>query len=114
MCSDVFPDLEFLPRVQDNLAKLSTAWVEPVKERLAELQTATARWDVTAQPAPDWLSHVTPESQSRRQLCQFVDLDGTVRLFEMHARVTPGAGRVYFRLDGAKGKLVIAHIGQKL
>jgi hypothetical protein len=114
VCGDVFPNLVFLPRVQDNLAKLSAEWIEPVKERLAELQTATARWDVAAKPAPEWLSHVTPESQSRRHLCQFADLDGTVRLFEMHARFTPGAGRMYFRLDGDKGKLVIAHIGRKL
>jgi hypothetical protein len=114
VCADVFPNLVFLPRVQDNLAGLRAEWIEPVKERLAELQTATARWDVAANPTPEWLSHVTPESQSRRQLCQFVDLDGTVRLFETHARFTPGAGRIYFRMDGAKGKLVIAHIGRKL
>lgn len=111
---DVFPNLVFLPRVKDNLAKLSAEWIEPVKERLAELQTATARWDIATKPTPEWRSHVTPESQSRRHLCEFADLDGTVRIFEMHARFTPGAGRVYFRVDGAKGKLVIAHIGRKL
>jgi hypothetical protein len=32
----------------------------------------------------------------------------------MQARFTPGAGRIYFRVDGAKGKLVIAHIGRNL
>ena len=109
---DVFPDLAFLPQVEDHMIPLGADWIEPVKERLAELQAATARWDVAATPQPQWHSHVTPESKSRRPRCYFTDLDGEVRLFEMHARFTPRDGRIYFRLDAAKSRLVIAHIGR--
>ncbi len=111
---DVFPKLAFLPQVEDHLVRLSPDWLEPVKERLAELQAATAQWDVAATPQPRWLSHVTPESKSRRPRCFFADLDGEVRLFELHARFTPRDGRIYFRLDAARGQLVIAHIGRHI
>jgi hypothetical protein len=46
----------------------------------------------------------------------FTDLDGENRCFDLHARFTPGAGRIHFRLapDDAGPRLVIAHVGHKL
>lgn len=112
--ADVLPNLVLLPRVEQHLVALEPHWVRPVKERLTELQDVTARWDTAHMAAPAWASHATGESASRRDLCRFTDLDGTMQLFEMHARFTPGAGRIYFRLDRAAQTLVVAHIGRKL
>jgi hypothetical protein len=36
------------------------------------------------------------------------------RVFDLHARFTPGAGRIHFRLDPTAQKFVIAYIGKKL
>jgi hypothetical protein len=57
---------------------------------------------------------VTPEAEQRKRLCMFVDLDGIERLFDWHARFTPGAGRIHLRLVPEEGKARIAHIGLKL
>ena len=108
-----FPNLVFLDRVADDLAKLASVWVEPVRSRLAELDRCVAEWRRSA-PAPSWRSHITPESDTRRHLTRFTDLDGITRFFEWHARFTPGPGRIHFRIDAAAHRLVIAYIGRKL
>ncbi|MEO3778169.1 hypothetical protein ABGB16_15245 [Micromonospora sp. B11E3] len=111
---DIFPHLRFLPRVADDLLGLVPAWLRPVKDRLAELELATAEWAPSSEASPRWRSRVTPESETRKALCHFPDTDGATRLFDLHARFTPGAGRLHFRLDGARQQLVIAYIGAKL
>ncbi|MFB9178278.1 hypothetical protein ACFFX1_09090 [Dactylosporangium sucinum] len=85
-----------------------------MKERLAELQVAASAWDTQAAPAPEWLSRVTSESQTRLKLCTFDDDEGVARIYDMHARFTPGAGRVHFRMDRGNGRLTIGYIGEKL
>jgi hypothetical protein len=35
-------------------------------------------------------------------------------VFDLHARFTPGAGRLHFRLDPEPRRAVIAHVGRKL
>ncbi|MBN1172959.1 MAG: hypothetical protein JXA67_12355 [Micromonosporaceae bacterium] len=101
--NDLFPNRAFLPRVEQDLAVLRDYWLEPVKQRLAELQTATARWDVSDLVEPQWPSRVTPESASRKKLCHFADLDGEVQLFDLHARFTPGGGSRTMMPPGAGG-----------
>ncbi|WP_330182026.1 hypothetical protein OHB26_37820 [Nocardia sp. NBC_01503] len=109
-----FPALEFLPRVENHLTDLSPGWVRPVFVRLIEIQRAVSEWVPTSGRQPVWASKITPEHEQRRRLCEFVDLDGTTQVFDMHARFTPGVGRIYFRLNGAGGTARIAHIGRKL
>ncbi|BCJ57160.1 hypothetical protein [Micromonospora endophytica] len=111
---DIFPHLRFLPRVAGDLHRLAPAWLQPVKERLAELELTVADWVPSAEAAPQWRSKVTPESESRKALCRFVDTDGQAHLFDWHARFTPRAGRLHFRMDGARQQFVIAYIGAKL
>ncbi|MRH92570.1 hypothetical protein GFY24_34985 [Nocardia sp. SYP-A9097] len=109
-----FPALEFLPRVEDQLTNLSPGWVRPVLVRLTEIQRSISEWVPTSGRQPVWASKITPEHEQRRRLCEFVDLDGTTQVFDMHARFTPGVGRIHFRLNGAGGTARIAHIGRKL
>lgn len=114
--TDRLANLSFLPAALSQFQALRPdlpRW-GAVCGRLDELQEAVVSWDPNALPAPAWRSKVSGESKSRRKLCYFTDLDGEVRCFEEHVRFTPGMGRIYFRIDGAARKLVIAHIGNKI
>lgn len=112
---DVFPHLRFLARVADDLHKLPATALDAVKVRLAELELAAAEWSAAGGPLPSWRSKVTPDSESRKSLCWFADdEDGERRLFDLHARFTPGPGRLHLRLDDSRRALVIAYIGRKL
>jgi hypothetical protein len=110
---DFFPSLSFLPRVEDDLAALDPRWLDPVRRRLAELQDALSAWDPSQDPFPAW-RNVTPEHEQRQLLCRFHDVDGIERVFDLHARFTPGPGRLYFRLIREDATVRIAYIGRKL
>jgi hypothetical protein len=112
--SDLFPHLDFLPRVEADLTDLVPEWVVPVASRLASLNEAVAKWDSKVPGEPPWLSKVTPESENRRKYCWFDDLDYERRLFDLHARFTPGAGRIHMRLVAEANRARIAYIGRKL
>lgn len=114
--AELFPQLDFLPRVEAQLVALRPGdpWFGAVATRLGELQRAVAGWDPAATPVPAYASRVTPEHEGRRQFCRFEDLDGETRVFDLHARFTPGAGRLHFRLDANTGRAIVAHVGRKL
>lgn len=84
--------------------------------RLRELDDAVAAWDTKVMREPEWKSKVTPESESSNNEGRsgFEDLDGRPRLFDLHARFTPGPGRIHMRLITEAGKVRIAYIGRKL
>ncbi len=111
---DFFPHLVLLPAVEQQIASIDRSWFTPLKERLLELELTAAQWIPSAGVSPMWRSKVTPESERRKDLCWFTDIDGERRLFEWHARMTPGAGRIYFRLDYTAGRFVVAYVGHKL
>lgn len=114
--SDLFPSLRFLSRVEgqlysvcaDNLAR------QQITQRLVELERAAREWDPQLQQFPEWCSKVTPEGEQRKRLCEFVDDDGITRCYDLHARYTPGAGRIHFRLVPEVRALEIGYIGPKL
>jgi hypothetical protein len=114
----LFPHMAFLDRVEDQLigSFLSGEKLNQVAIRLAELEAAAAEWCSGDAVAPHWRSKVTTESEQRKDLCYFADLDGERRSFDLHARFTPGAGRIHFRLTGrdAMPQIVVAHVGRKL
>lgn len=114
--AELFPNLEFLPRVGGQLTQLpaSHPWFGAAVVRLTELNDAVREWDPAVAPEPHYRSRVTPEHAQRKLVCRFEDLDGELRIFDMHARFTPGSGRLHFRLDPARRKAVVAHIGRKL
>ncbi|CAL9421474.1 hypothetical protein SUDANB60_01841 [Streptomyces sp. enrichment culture] len=112
--ADLYPHLTFLPRVEDQLIDLNPHWVVPVRRCLEKLEAAAAAWDPATMAEPEWQTKVTPEGETRKRVCQFEDLNGKVEAFHLHARFTPGAGRIHFRLVGEEGGLRIAHIGGKI
>ncbi|MCK9897288.1 hypothetical protein [Frankia sp. AgB32] len=112
--ADAFPDLLFLPRVASDLPLLTPPQLKQVVDRLVELGQAVRSWRPTNTPLPEWRSKVTPEAEQRRLLCTFEDLDGERRTFDLHARFTPGAGRIHFRVDHTKQSLIVAYIGRKI
>ncbi|CAM5526414.1 hypothetical protein [Streptomyces aurantiogriseus] len=112
--AELYPHLQFLPRTEYQLSDLDPRWVVPVRRCLERLEASTAAWDPSASNEPEWQSKVTPEGETRKRVCKFQDLDGEERTFHLHARFTPGAGRIHFRLIGAEGKIRIAHGGSKI
>ncbi|MFD5244602.1 hypothetical protein ACFWIW_08665 [Amycolatopsis sp. NPDC058340] len=112
--AEYFPSLNFLPRVEDDLGRLPADWLVPVRTRLIEIQEALAAWTPRNEAVPLWRSKITTEHEQRRRLCEFTDLDGEVRVFDMHARFTPRAGRLHFRLRREEQAATVAYIGSKL
>lgn len=110
--ADLYPNVQFLPRVEGQLRDLVPEWVLPVANRLRTLQDAAASWDPRKEAEPPWIN-VTPEGEVRKRLCWFADGD-VKALFDLHARFTPGAGRIHLRLIPEERKIRIAHIGRKL
>lgn len=111
-----YPHLQFLPSVENQLRVLglgSTA-VSQVHRRLSELESATSTWNPASAVFPEWESKVTPESDQRKKLCVWTDVDGVSRCFDLHARFTPGAGRVHMRLVPEQKAVRIAYVGRKL
>lgn len=114
--ADIFPSLRFLSRVEgqlysacgDNLAR------QQIIQRLVELERAVGEWDPQLQQFPEWCSKVTPEGERRKRLCDFMDDGGVTRCYDFHARYTPGAGRLHFRLIPEGRALEIGYIGPKL
>lgn len=112
--TDLYPSLQFLPRTEAQFIDLDPRWVVPVRRCLERLDAAAAAWDPAATHEPEWQSKVTPEGETRKRVCWFEDLNGQSELFHLHARFTPGAGRIHFRPVGEEGTLRIAHVGGKI
>lgn len=111
----IFPHLTFLPRVEAELRNLRVDWVRPVTGQLLKVEEAVAEWHDGQAAMPAWKTKVTGEFEARqRAFCEFVDLDGVVRVFELHARMTPGPGRLHFRLVSEDRTARVAYIGRKL
>ena len=89
-------------------------WIRPVWRALMKLEHAVADWSADRLALPPWRSKVTPEFEGRAHLCRFFDIDGVERTFEWHARFTPGAGRLHFRLVSEDHTARVAYIGNKL
>ena len=113
--ADLYPHLQFLPRVEHDLADLHQHWVVPVRGCLQRLEAAVAGWDPKTMPdGPRWQTKVSPEGETRRRACVFSDLDGAERVFDTHVRFTPGAGRIHFRLVPEDQAVRIAYVGKKI
>ncbi|MFD5562417.1 hypothetical protein [Kitasatospora griseola] len=112
---EFFPHLQKTPRFERGLRRLDVKWHRPVRKLLVDLEATAANWDPASSPEPTWQHpHITPESQSRQQLCTFTDLDGEDRCFSWHGRFTPGAGRLHFRLVPEEPAFRLGYVGDKL
>ncbi|MFF8811119.1 hypothetical protein [Streptomyces pactum] len=112
--TDLYPRLTFLPRIEGQLRSLNPHWVVPVRRALERLEEAVAAWDPSSMAEPEWRTKVTAEGETRKRVCRFTDLDGETRTFDLHARFTPGAGRIHFRLVPEERTIRLAHIGSKI
>lgn len=115
--ADLYPHLAFLEDVRRHLEGLDPEHLRQVLTRLGELNDSMAEWaqqpEDSRSPFPAWKTKVTPESTTRKSLCYFSE-DGVWTLFELHARYTPGAGRIHFRMDYELSRVVVAYVGTKL
>lgn len=113
---ELFPSLRFLPRVQKQLEALAagTEHLHAISERLRELSDTIAGWNPANGEHPEWRSKITGEHEGRRNLCYFTNEQQVSECYDLHARFTPGAGRIYFRLVASERTAVIAHVGEKL
>lgn len=112
----LFPLLRFLDRTEDQISSLltGTAELHAVCDKLSKLQTAAREWDTSREALPKFRSHVTPEHTRRKNFCFFNNISGDRECFDLHARFTPGAGRIHIWCNSPEGTIEIAHIGQKL
>jgi hypothetical protein len=113
---DLFKNLMFLDRCKGDIAGIHPAhpWFSAIVSRLRELDEAVQAWDPARQPEPLWTSRVTHEHSGRQRLCMFIDQNGNEECYDLHARFTPGAGRLHFRLDATVRKAKVAYIGLKI
>lgn len=112
--SELFPHLQFLPRVEQNFHDLAGASLGVVRRRLAELEAAVVGWDPETTLEPAWPGSVRGEFSQRRRECWFTDLDGQSRLFDLHVNFPPAPGRLHFRLVREAQTVRVAYAGRKL
>lgn len=111
---ELLGNLRLLPGTESQLATLGREEFQQVRKWLFTMEDAVAAWDPATHPTPAYPTHCTDESRSRRDLCWFEDTDGQRHLFSWHGRFTPSPGRIHFRLDAGRRKVVVAYIGRKL
>lgn len=118
--AELFPHLEFCLNVERQLEQMvaTNPIFQQILKRLSELEEAAHNWTEGSFNLDSLPSKVTPESESRLKdfshKLTFMCPDGVSRLFSLHSRVTPGAGRLYFSLELGPGKIIIGYIGQKI
>ncbi|MFJ6368354.1 hypothetical protein ACIQK5_09265 [Streptomyces virginiae] len=110
----LFPYLQFVPGVEQNLRELPGVAVANVRAELLQLNTAAEKW-TPGKSEPAWAVKAVPESETRINmgLCNFTDLDGVKRLFSLHVRYQPNQGRIHFRLISEEGKIRVGYVGRK-
>jgi hypothetical protein len=110
--------------VQGQLKNLLHVWVRPAVRELRALNDSVAEWNPVNDKEPRWRTKVTPESESRVTKGKYdkhywlEEDDGQRYFYGTHARMTPGPGRIHFRLVPATpptpGLAIIGYIGRKL
>jgi hypothetical protein len=117
---EVFPGLQFCVGVERQLERLDVrAHLRPVIVCLQAINDYVARWQLTEREfSHHEMAGVSPESESRRKALghqiTFQCPDGSTRLFSLHARYTPGAGRIHFLPDIEARRIVIGYVGPKV
>lgn len=113
---ELYPCVNFLNRVEADLAglQLSMDAFGQVSSRLRGLNASAQEWRDGLVDYPRWIGHVTDESETRRRLCGFTDDAGFSRNYSMHARYTPGCGRIHFRVVDSEKAIEVAYVGEKI
>lgn len=110
-----FPSLRFLPRTEQQLLSLrcGSPELQAINLKLWQLERAAQDWSENT-PLPSFSSKVTPEHKQRQKLCQFESSSYGVQSFDLHARFTPGAGRIHIWCNSKDRTIEVGHIGDKL
>jgi hypothetical protein len=116
----LFPSLSFCKNTRDQIRSLTGHQLRQVVRRLTELESACKNW-TSGVFDKEWLPNCTPESQATlihyEAEHSFECDDGETRVFSLHIRFTPNAGRIFFyphiRSSGDH-VIFVGHIGKKL
>lgn len=117
---ELFPALIFCERALAQLLEFRKGELilKQIKNRLFDLNEYFINWTRGAFNASEIPFKITPESQKTLDQYEndhkFLCPDGEYRIFTWHLRMTPGAGRIFFRPDEANRNCIIGHIGNKL
>ncbi|WP_381794118.1 hypothetical protein [Streptomyces niveus] len=112
---DHFPNVQFLPHVQQHLETLDPKWFKGARRLLQQLEASAAAWDPSIPGGAHWeAANIRPEHQQARRERWWDDLDGVSRCFELHGNLNRGYGRIYFRLVPEEKAIRIAHIAEHL
>ncbi|WP_413586043.1 hypothetical protein [Bdellovibrio sp. HCB274] len=118
---DVYPHLTFSPEVKDQLAGYTTPqqqFFQQAMMRLNEINNYCQTWSSGPCTILSDIPNISPESLSTMQaygeLRKFPDDSGSYKLCELHARITPGPGRIHFYPLPDQKKIFIGYIGPKL
>lgn len=117
---ELFPNLQFCETVGEQMQALllGNPMLRPIMKRLNEFETFCNNWYDGPFDPQKVTGKVTLESQvTLERFAQertFRCPDGQQRIFSWHARVTPGAWRVYFYPLEDKRELIIGYIGSHL
>lgn len=119
MRATIFPNLIFGPGVQDDLTALPKPFLSTVIGKLSALNKSAEMWRGVEDTMPQWTCKVTPENDSvisnpkLRNARLFASHDGTIQMFEWHARFGSG-GRIHLRFEAKTKEVEIGYIGKHL
>lgn len=112
----LFPNLDFAPRVEGDLANLGTMQYAAAVSRLVEIDKASGAW-TPGKPSPVYLSKVTGESGATMNKYGshriFRSSNGNDEVFELHARLADGF-RLHLREIAATRRVEVGYIGPHL
>lgn len=117
--NELFPNLVFCEHIRGQVAGFSPNQPEfiQLQKRLFELEEYAAKRTEGIFQADNLPSKVTPESETRKRdfanelirVCP----DGVTRLFDWHARFTPGAWRLHFYPLENSNKIIVGNIANQ-
>ena len=117
---ELFPSLQFCETAGEQIQALPSGnpMLRPIMKRLSEFENFCKNWHEGPFDPQEITGRVTLESQVTLerfgQERTFRCPDGNERIFSWHARLTPGAWRVYFYPLEDKRQLIIGYFGSHL
>jgi hypothetical protein len=116
----LFPRIRFCGGAENQIAALAAGnpYLAQLLKKIEGFAIVAATWEQGAFPLKDLPFLTSPEtkvtlekySRERTFLCP----DGEKRVFDLHARLTPGAWRLHFYPDPNSRTVWIAYVGPKL
>jgi hypothetical protein len=116
----LFPQLIFCESVREQVWDFhhGNPMFRQTIKRLSELNTFFTEWTGGAIDLSSFPTKITPESKETLKRFNsehtFQLPNGEYKLFSLHARMTPGAWRLFFAPDDDESKGIIGYIGPKL